>query len=373
MKSRPFKDVLIHGLVRDEQGRKMSKSLGNGIDPMDVIDTYGVDSLRFFLTTNSTPGQDLRFTAKKIEASWNFINKIWNATRFVQMQLGEDASTAYLKDASMIDKWILKRFNEVLANVTENMEKYEFALVGNELYNFVWDDFCSWYIELSKAGLQSEDLTTKQAAQSTLLFVLQGIVKMLHPFMPFVTEEIYLSLPHKMESINLETWPTAADVDMSEEEMFAVRQLLSMISAVREIKTDYNLKPSADIQVAVKGENGEWKNIRESIAAILMKMCHAQCCDLSNENELVTRPILGGTLSTPLAAVVNIEEEIAKLEKEEKRLANEIRRGEGMLSNEKFVSKAPAAKVQEEREKLERYRSQYEIVKEELKEMKNKR
>ena len=196
---------------------------------------------------------------------------------------------------------------------------------------------------------------------------------MLHPFMPFVTEEIYLSLPHKMESINLETWPTAADVDMSEEEMFAVRQLLSMISAVREIKTDYNLKPSADIQVAVKGENGEWKNIRESIAAILMKMCHAQCCDLSNENELVTRPILGGTLSTPLAAVVNIEEEIAKLEKEEKRLANEIRRGEGMLSNEKFVSKAPAAKVQEEREKLERYRSQYEIVKEELKEMKNKR
>lgn len=373
MKSRPFKDVLIHGLVRDEQGRKMSKSLGNGIDPMDVIDTYGVDSLRFFLTTNSTPGQDLRFTAKKIEASWNFINKIWNATRFVQMQLDEDASTAYLKDASMIDKWILKRFNEVLANVTENMEKYEFALVGNELYNFVWDDFCSWYIELSKAGLQSEDLTTKQAAQSTLLFVLQGIVKMLHPFMPFVTEEIYLSLPHKMESINLETWPTAADVDMSEEEMFAVRQLLSMISAVREIKTDYNLKPSADIQVAVKGENGEWKNIRESIAAILMKMCHAQCCDLSNENELITRPILGGTLSTPLAAVVNIEEEIAKLEKEEKRLANEIRRGEGMLSNEKFVSKAPAAKVQEEREKLERYRSQYEIVKEELKEMKNKR
>uniref|UniRef100_UPI00248D7055 valine--tRNA ligase n=1 Tax=Traorella massiliensis TaxID=1903263 RepID=UPI00248D7055 len=371
--SRPFKDVLIHGLIRDAQGRKMSKSLGNGVDPLDVIDQYGCDTLRFFLTTNSTPGQDLRFISEKVEASWNFINKIWNATRFVQMQLDEDASTAYLKDASMIDKWILKRFNEVLANVTENMEKYEFALVGNELYNFVWDDFCSWYIELSKAGLQSEDLTTKQAAQSTLLFVLQGIVKMLHPFMPFVTEEIYLSLPHKMESINLETWPTAADVDMSEEEMFAVRQLLSMISAVREIKTDYNLKPSADIQVAVKGENGEWKNIRESIAAILMKMCHAQCCDLSNENELVTRPILGGTLSTPLAAVVNIEEEIAKLEKEEKRLANEIRRGEGMLSNEKFVSKAPAAKVQEEREKLERYRSQYEIVKEELKEMKNKR
>ena len=372
MKSRPFKDVLIHGLVRDEQGRKMSKSLGNGIDPMDVIDTYGVDAMRFFLTTNSTPGQDLRFTAKKIESSWNFINKIWNATRFVSMQLDGNESAEDIANASIIDKWILKRFNEVLANVTENMEKYEFALVGNELYSFIWDDFCSWYIELSKAGLQSEDETIKRAAKATLQYVLMGIVKMLHPFMPFVTEEIYLSLSHEKASLNLETWPKAADVNMSDEEMTAVRQLLSMISAVREIKTDYNLKPSMNIQVAVKDETGAWKEIEENIAAILLKMCHAQCADLSKEEELVTRPILGGTLSTPLAAVVNIEEEIAKLEKELKRLNGEIARGEGMLNNPNFVNKAPAAKVEAEREKLEGYRQQYEIVKEELTEKKEK-
>lgn len=373
MKSRPFKDVLIHGLVRDEQGRKMSKSLGNGIDPMDVIDTYGVDALRFFLTTNSTPGQDLRFSAKKIEASWNFINKIWNATRFVQLQLEDFDQTVDLAHASTIDKWILKRFDEVLASVTENMEKYEFALVGNELYSFIWDDFCSWYIELSKAGLQSEDATVKHAAQSTLFVVLQGIVKMLHPFMPFVTEEIYLSLPHEKESINLESWPKPAAAAMSEEEMFAVRQLLSMISAVREIKTDYQLKPSTPLEIAIKDEHGAWKQIDENMAAILQKMCHASCTSFAEDVEVVARPIYGGTLSTPLAAMVDLEEEIAKLEKELDRLSKEVKRSEGMLRNENFVKKAPAAKVEEEREKLERYQKQHAIVQEELAEMKKKK
>ena len=373
MKSRPFKDVLIHGLVRDEQGRKMSKSLGNGIDPMDVIDTYGVDALRFFLTTNSTPGQDLRFSAKKIEASWNFINKIWNATRFVQLQLEDFDQTVDLAHASTIDKWILKRFDEVLASVTENMEKYEFALVGNELYSFIWDDFCSWYIELSKAGLQSEDATVKHAAQSTLFVVLQGIVKMLHPFMPFVTEEIYLSLPHEKESINLESWPKPAAAAMSEEEMFAVRQLLSMISAVREIKTDYQLKPSTPLEIAIKDEHGAWKQIDENMAAILQKMCHASCTSFAEDVEVVARPIYGGTLFTPLAAMVDLEEEIAKLEKELDRLSKEVKRSEGMLRNENFVKKAPAAKVEEEREKLERYQKQHAIVQEELAEMKKKK
>ena len=373
MKSRPFKDVLIHGLVRDEQGRKMSKSLGNGIDPMDVIDTYGVDALRFFLTTNSTPGQDLRFSAKKIEASWNVINKIWNATRFVQLQLEDFDQTVDLAHASTIDKWILKRFDEVLASVTENMEKYEFALVGNELYSFIWDDFCSWYIELSKAGLQSEDATVKHAAQSTLFVVLQGIVKMLHPFMPFVTEEIYLSLPHEKESINLESWPKPAAAAMSEEEMFAVRQLLSMISAVREIKTDYQLKPSTPLEIAIKDEHGAWKQIDENMAAILQKMCHASCTSFAEDVEVVARPIYGGTLSTPLAAMVDLEEEIAKLEKELDRLSKEVKRSEGMLRNENFVKKAPAAKVEEEREKLERYQKQHAIVQEELAEMKKKK
>ena len=374
MKNRPFKDVLIHGLVRDAQGRKMSKSLGNGIDPMDVIADHGVDALRFFLTTNSTPGQDLRYIDEKVEASANFINKIWNASRFVLMQIPEDmeVSDIDLSNASMIDKWILKRFNEVLENVTANMEKYEYALVGNELYSFIWDDFCSWYIELSKAGLSSDDETLRRATQSTLVTVLSGIVRMLHPFMPFVTEEIYLAIPHTQESINLEAWPCAVDAAMSEEEMTAIRQLITMIEAVRSLKVDYNLKPSMDIEVIIRDENGKNMPSVSYINANLQKMCHATWIDEDSAVEMAVRPILNGTLNVPLAAIINVEEEIEKLSKEIKRLQQEIKRGEGMLSNPNFVNKAPEAKVNAEREKLEGYRSQYAIVEKQLEEMKKK-
>ncbi|MBR5289451.1 MAG: valine--tRNA ligase, partial [Erysipelotrichaceae bacterium] len=208
---RPFKDCLIHGLIRDEQGRKMSKSLGNGIDPMDVIDQYGVDALRFFLTTNSTPGQDMRYIPAKVEAAWNFINKIWNASRFVMMNLPENFSDADvdLSHLSVTDTWILHRLNETLSHINVNMDKYEFAMVGNELERFVWDDFCSWYIELSKSTLNSEDATIKLAAQSTLYTVLKAIVKMLHPFMPFVTEELYEALCGDVCCIA--QWPTAVE------------------------------------------------------------------------------------------------------------------------------------------------------------------
>lgn len=374
MKNRPFKDVLIHGLVRDAKGRKMSKSLGNGIDPMDVIEEHGVDALRFFLTTNSTPGQDLRYIDEKVEASANFINKIWNAARFVLMQIPEDMEIADidLTHASMIDKWILKRFNEVLKSVTANMEKYEYALVGNELYGFIWDDFCSWYIELSKAGLQSEDETVRKAAQSTLVCVLSGIVRMLHPFMPFVTEEIYLAIPHTQESINLESWPQMIAVDMSEAEMTSIRQLITMIEAVRGLKVDYHLKPSMDIDIIIKDENDAIMPSVSYINAILQKMCHATWIDTDMEAEMAVRPILHGTLNVPLAAIINVEEEIEKLKKELARLTQEIKRGEGMLSNPNFVSKAPEAKVHAEREKLEGYRSQYAIVEKQLEEMKKR-
>ena len=376
MKNRPFKDVLIHGLVRDPQGRKMSKSLGNGIDPMDVIEKYGVDSLRFFLTTNSTPGQDLRFSDEKVESSWNFINKIWNASRFALMQLGEEEfnlSDVDLTNVSIIDKWILKRFNEVLAMVTENMEKYEFALVGNELYNFVWDDFCSWYIELSKAGLQSNDATVVKASRSTLVTVLRGIVRMLHPFMPFVTEEIYLTLPHDKESINQEVWPSAVDITMSEDEMTSVKQLITMIEAVRALKVDYNLKPSMDIDVIIKDENDAVVPCNPSINAILQKMTHATWISEASDEEMAVRPILNGTLNVLLAAIMNVEEEIAKLNKELDRLKKEIKRGEGMLSNPNFVNKAPEAKVNAEKEKLEGYKNQFSIVEKQLVEMEKRR
>lgn len=375
MNSRPFKDVLIHGLVRDAQGRKMSKSLGNGIDPMDVIAEHGVDALRFFLTTNSTPGQDLRYIDEKVAASANFINKIWNASRFVLMQIPEDmeVSDIDLSNASMIDKWILKRFNEVLESVTANMEKYEYALVGNELYSFIWDDFCSWYIELSKAGLSSDDDTVRKAAQSTLVTVLSGIVRMLQPFMPFVTEEIYLSIPHTEESINLEVWPRAVEVAMSDEEMTAIRQLITMIEAVRSLRVDYNLKPSMDIDVIIRDEHGTALPSVAYINAILQKMCHATWIDVDEQNEeMAVRPILHGTLNVPLAAILNVAEEIEKLSREIKRLKQEIKRGEGMLSNPNFVNKAPQAKVDTEREKLEGYRSQYAIVEKQLEDMRKK-
>lgn len=375
MKSRPFKDVLIHGLVRDSQGRKMSKSLGNGVDPMDVIAKSGVDSLRFFLTTNSTPGQDLRYSEEKVEASANFINKIWNAARFVLMHTKEDMcmSDVDLTHASMIDKWILRRFNEVLENVTANMEKYEYALVGNELYSFVWDDFCSWYIELSKAGLFSDDETTRHASVSTLVTVLSGILRMLHPFMPFVTEEIYLAIPHDYESINLEVWPSKVEVAMSDAEMTSIRQLLTMIEAVRGIKADYQLKPSFEIDVIIKDDKGKIVEGNAAIQAILAKMCHATWVSIDSDEEMLTRTILNGTLSVPLASIVNVEEEIEKLTKELERLRKEVARGEGMLSNEKFVSKAPQAKVEAEKEKLEAYKAQYALSEKQLEVYKNKK
>lgn len=374
MKSRPFKDVLIHGLVRDPQGRKMSKSLGNGIDPMDIIEHHGVDALRFFLTTNSTPGQDLRFSEEKVESSANFINKIWNASRFLLMQIEADmdVSDIDLTHASMIDKWILTRFNEVLASVTSNMDKYEYALVGNELYTFVWDDFCSWYIELSKAGLASDDAVVAHASKSTLVCVLGGILRMLHPFMPFVTEEIYLAIPHAFESINEELWPVAEEVDLSESEMASVKQLLSMIENVRSIKADYNLKPSFELDIIVKDEVGHIVPCDERRNAILQKMCHATWIQEDRSEEMLVRSILNGSISVALASIINVEEEIIKLTKECTRLQGEIKRAEGMLRNPNFTNKAPESKVNGEKEKLEGYRSQYTMVEKQLEDMKNK-
>ena len=371
--SRPFKDVLIHGLIRDAQGRKMSKSLGNGVDPMDVIEQYGCDTLRFFLTTNSTPGQDLRFITDKVESSWNFINKIWNASRFVSMYIDEDfkLEDIDLSNVSITDKWIIDRFNTTLKNVTANMDRYEFALVGNELYSFIWDDFCSWYIELSKAALNGTDEKAKKATVSTLVTVLRGIVRLLHPFMPFVTEEIYSILPREYVSINQETWPTNIDVQLSATESEQVSQLITMIQAVREIKTQYNIKPSQEVDVIIKDVDGNVLPCNQEINAILNRMCKATWLNEQGEGETVSRTILKGTLEILLADIINVEEEIAKCEKELAKLTGEIKRCEGMLSNPNFTNKAPEAKVNAEKEKLAHYREQYELTLTTLNKMKN--
>ena len=355
MKNRPFKDVLIHGLVRDPQGRKMSKSLGNGIDPMDVIQDKGADALRFFLTTNSTPGLDLRFDEKKLDSAWNFINKIWNAARFVQMQLNDEIPQLDLDRLSEVDKWILDRFDQVLENVTGNMERYEFAIVGNELYNFVWDDFCSWYIELSKASLYSEDPEVVASTKAVLYTILINICKLLHPFMPFVTEEIYMSLPHTAESINCETWPSAIPVDFSSQDRQSVSLALSIISKVREIKQEYNLKPSESLSIDIVDENGAPQRLSDYYQKMIDRMCHVHFETITDE-EVLTRTLDSAVLKVRMGDLVDLEEEKTKLEKEIGHLQKEIQRAEGMLKNQNFIAKAPKAKVAQERDKLEMYK-----------------
>ena len=366
---RPFKDCLIHGLIRDAQGRKMSKSLGNGIDPMDVIDKYGVDALRFFLTTNSTPGQDIRYSEEKIESSWNFINKIWNATRFVLMNIPKEYTLGdiNLDNAGMIDRWIIKRFNETLDNITTNMDKYEFALVGNELYNFIWDDFCNWYIELAKAGLSSDDQKIKEATQSTLITILMGIVKLLHPFMPFVTEEIYLSLPHTKAALCIDQWPQPI---MIEYQLASVKceRLINIIKGIRELKNDCKLKPKTELSIMLKDKNENLIDPDEIMAPILLKMTNAKWVN-DLDGELMIKPINNGTLYVPQAQVIDKEAETIRLNLEMKKLTSEIERSLNMLGNPNFTDRAPIEKVNLEKQKLTEYQRQFDLINERLKEL----
>lgn len=368
MKNRPFKDVLIHGLVRDAQGRKMSKSLGNGIDPMDVIQEKGADALRFFLTTNSTPGLDLRFDDKKMDAAWNFINKIWNAARFVQMQLQDEKPVLDPQSLSAVDQWILSRMNTVIDHVTLNMDRYEFAMVGNELYSFVWDDFCSWYIELSKANLYSENQNIVASTKAVLLTVLTNIYKLLHPFMPFVTEEIYQSLPHDKESINVETWPDKIEFDSKENEKEFVDLALSIIVKVREIKQEYNMKPSNPLTISIVDEQGSVINLSEDYKRIIDRMCHVNFETIEDE-DILSRTLEKAILRVRMGDLIDYNEEKEKLEKEIDRLQKEIKRASGMLNNPNFVSKAPQAKVDQEKAKLASYEDQLHMTQANLEEI----
>ena len=368
--NRPFKDVLIHGLIRDEQGRKMSKSLGNGVDPRDVKEKYGADALRFFLTTNSTPGADLRYSDTKMEASWNFINKVYNASKFVLMNLEgfkyEDIDLSYLNN---IDSWMIAKFNKTLSSVNKNMDKYEFALVGNELYSFIWDDFCSWYIELAKTTLNSEDEKIVKATKSTLLIMLTDIIKMLHPFMPFVTEKIYKEMPRNCEALCISDWPT--EIELTSDKSEEVELLISIISEVRSIRVDYNVKPSQQFDIAFTDENGVYIKLDDTTNGMLNKLCKVKQNELSGD-DLVIRPLKQGKLVVDASQIVDYQAELNKLNKEKDRLANEISRGEKMLSNENFVKKAPQQKIEQEKEKLENYKKQYEVICNQLVEVEKK-
>ncbi len=368
---RPFQNVLIHGLIRDEQGRKMSKSLGNGVDPMDVIEQYGADTLRFFLTTNSAPGMDLRYIPEKLEASWNFINKIWNSARFVLMNIDDDMSYQDLSfdHLNLADQWILNRLNEVITSVDENMDKFEFVNVGSELYNFIWDDFCSWYIELSKVHLNSDDKIEKTATQNTLVYVLNAIVRLLHPFMPFVTEEIYLSIPHLQPSICIAKWPTV-NVDFNNEmiqDQFVY--LIDIIKGIRNLRAQYVIKNAIEIAYSIQTQDNQLESLLENLSPYIYKLCHARCFgyNVETSSNVATEMIKGGNaLIIELGDYIDLEAEKKKMEDEIKKLEGEIKRCESMLSNPNFVSKAPVQKVEQERKKLADYQSKYNTMKDKL-------
>ena len=365
--NRPFKDVLIHGLIRDEQGRKMSKSLGNGVDPEDVKVKYGSDALRFFLTTNSTPGADLRYSDTKVEASWNFINKIWNASKFVQMNIADmSLEDIELSNLNNVDNWILDKLNKTISSVNRNMEKYEFAQVGNELYNFIWNDYCNWYIEFSKSSLNSEDEKVVKATKSTLLLVLIDILKLLHPFMPFVTERIYLSLPHKCESICIAQWPKVREISLPNTE--EVETIISIVTAVRTLRVDYDVKPSLEFDITIYDGRDRLVLVDKEIANMLYKLCKVNWTN-SEGNDLVVRPLENGKLAVDTSQIIDYEAEKERLEKEKTRLENEINRSNKMLSDKNFILKASKEKVQKEKDKLVSYTSQYEIIVKQLEEV----
>ncbi|MGG3888691.1 valine--tRNA ligase [Metabacillus fastidiosus] len=373
---RPFKDVLIHGLVRDEQGRKMSKSLGNGVDPMDVIDKYGADSLRYFLSTGSSPGQDLRFSFEKVEATWNFANKIWNASRFALMNM--DGLTYEEIDLSgeksVADKWILTRLNETIENVTKLADKYEFGEVGRLLYNFIWDDFCDWYIEMAKLPLYGENEAAKKTTRSILAYVLDNTMRLLHPFMPFITEEIWQSLPHEGESITVASWPKV-NAELTDEKAAAEMKLLvEVIRSVRNIRAEVNTPMSKQIQMQIKAKNEEVLTQLESNRAYVERFCNTSelviSTEVAHDEKSMTAVVTGAELILPLEGLINIEEEIKRLEKEKEKLDKEVERVQKKLGNEGFLKKAPESVIEEEKAKERDYVEKREIVLTRIQELK---
>lgn len=359
MHDRPFKHVLIHGLIRDSEGRKMSKSLGNGVDPMEVIDQYGADALRFFLTTNSAPGLDLRYSEEKMDASWNFINKLWNASRFVLMNLDENFESKPLKasDLSPIDLWISERFDVTLEKVTSAMEKFEFSLAGSFLYDFVWNDYCSWYIELSKANLNSEDQKVKEATTQTLVSVLRNILKLCHPSIPFVTEKIYENFEEG--ALCIQSWPTSYNYK-DEKALKDVSELIALVSDIRALRVEYNIKPSLGLEIQIDHQFAFAEHLEKLVKVSLTN---------NLQGELMVRAYEGGSYSIDGSKLIDKEAEKIRLEKDQARLVSEIKRSEGMLNNKRFVDSAPVSKLEEEKVKYEAYKQQLEVVVEALKKL----
>ena len=368
----PFHTVLIHGLVRDSQGRKMSKSLGNGIDPLEVIDKYGADALRMTLITGNAPGNDMRFYWERVENSRNFANKVWNASRFIMMNIEKaPEAKAEIEDLTLADKWILSKVNTLAKDVTENLDKYELGIGLQKVYDFIWEEFCDWYIEMVKPRLYDDQDTTKAAAIWTLKTVLIQALKLLHPFMPFITEEIFCNLQDEEESIMISSWPVYRQEWNFAQEEKAVEAIKEAVRSIRNVRTSMNVPPSKKAKVFVVSENQELLDIFEHSKSFFASLGYASQVVLQKDKtgiaeDAVSAVIPQAAIYMPFAELVDIEKEIARLKNEEKRLAGELARVNGMLGNEKFVSKAPAAKVEEEKAKKEKYTQMMEQVKAQL-------
>ncbi|ASZ08116.1 valine--tRNA ligase [Enterococcus thailandicus] len=369
---RPFNNVLIHGLIRAEDGRKMSKSLGNGIDPMEVIEKYGADALRWFLSNGSAPGQDMRFSYEKMDAAWNFINKIWNASRFVIMNVeGMTSNDIDLTgEKSVADRWILTRLNETVAKVTDLFDHFEFGEAGRQLYNFIWDDFCDWYIEMSKEVLYGDDTDSKQTTRSILVHTLDQILRLLHPIMPFVTEEIWQHIPHEGTSLVVANYPVVRPEFDDETASKGMEVLKELIRAVRNIRSEVNTPLSKPITLLIKTTDPKIDQFLVENTNYIERFCNPEELVISSE---ITAPDLamsavltGAEIFLPLAGLINIEEEIKRLEKELAKWTGEVKRVQGKLGNERFVSNAPDDVVEAERAKEKDYLEKQAAVKDRI-------
>lgn len=376
-KRRPFENVVLHGLIRDEQGRKMSKSLGNGIDPMDVVEKYGADSLRWFLLNGTAPGQDTRFSYTKMDSAWNFINKIWNASRFVIMNLPEDAAAAHMPDVDtfdLSDKWIFDKLNRVVKKVTRLFDEFQFGEAGREMYNFIWNDFCDWYIEISKVALNGTDEILKKHKQDNLVWILDQILRLIHPIMPFVTEKLWLSMPHNGKSIMVASYPVAHpefENHVAEQDM---EFLIEIIKAVRNIRMEVNAPMSSAIDIMIQLDNSKDKHIlldnRDYVENFLHPKSLVVDTNVVAPKLAKSAVIAGAQIFVPLAELVDLSEEIAKMDKGIDHLQEEVKRCKAKLANKGFVDHAPEAVIEKEKAKQADYESQLAGAVQRLKELK---
>ena len=373
MGEKPFNTVLFHGLVRDSQGRKMSKSLGNAIDPLEVIDKYGADALRLTLITGNAPGNDMRYYDERVEASRNFAIKVWNASRFIMMNINkaEVPEEIDLSTLTQADKWILSKVNKLAKEVTANMDKFELGIAVQKVYDFIWEEFCDWYIEMVKPRLYNDNDGTKQAALWTLNTVLINSLKLLHPYMPFVTEEIFCNLQDKEESIMISSWPEYREDYNFETDEEAVEIIKAAVKSIRNVRTSMNVPPSKKATVIVVSDSEKVRSIFDNSRSFFATLGYASEVKIQDnkdgiDKDAVSAVIPEATIYIPFAELVDIDKEIERLNKEKARLEGELKRVNGMLNNERFISKAPQSKVDEEKAKLEKYTNMMEQVVERL-------